>query len=249
MTPQDAEQVIVSVLGTTAVLVGGQAVSWWAAYYQLGTLSEVFVSSDVDFVGGRDEARLCATRLNGRLQVQGAPFDSIPVSAAAVLFTDSQGETRKVDFLLTLCGIDKTSDIQKHAVRFELNEQPFFVMNPVASLRTRLANICHLGRTDNKSCAQARLSIRACKSWLVDPNAHEGKRAALRWVEDVFRFARSHDHAKKASITYGIEAFEAIEPNSWLGDMFVRERYPRMRAQIEADRARRRSQLRGASTS
>lgn len=60
---EDAYRVFASVLGTDAVLVGGQAVAFWAEFYlDQGRLPEldrgtgIYVSRDVDFLGGERPA-------------------------------------------------------------------------------------------------------------------------------------------------------------------------------------------------
>ena len=63
LSREDAYRVFASVLGTDAVLVGGQAVAFWAELYlDQGRLPEldrgtgIYVSRDVDFLGGERPA-------------------------------------------------------------------------------------------------------------------------------------------------------------------------------------------------
>lgn len=243
MTPPlskgDMYLVVESVAGTHSVLVGGQAVALWAERYPIARAgAEVFVSSDVDFLGGADEAEVCAKALGGFVVVEQAPFDSIPITAAKVVFTDSAGHERVVDFLINLSGVKRASDVLAKAVTFEHSKGKLFVMDPFNCLRTRLANICRLHRTDAKSLAQARTALRVLREWLVDPEVHAPPRGSLRWIESVFSYAERDPDARDSARLHQIDAFDAVRPHAGLPSKFNDVRYPQMRAKISSRRSR-----------
>jgi hypothetical protein len=242
---EDAFLVFDSVAGTHAVLVGGQAVAFWADRYraQIPELVEdptVFVSSDVDFLGGKEDARACSIVLGGQVYLQDAPFDSIPINAAQVVFVDSIGETRKIDFLINLCGTKRADEIVARAVLAEIEEgRGIQIMDPITCLRTRLANISRLGlgRTDAKSLQQARVAVWAAREWLRDA-AMLDQKEAKKAIEALFAYALHHDHAQEAALVHGIEAFDAITPDPRLPERFHSIRFPQMQDLIEKSRAR-----------
>lgn len=249
LSREDALRVVASVMGTKAVLVGGQAVAWWAAYYvrqqripELTSETEMYVSKDIDFLGDAQDARACAQALGGVCHVpDDLSWDTAPVSAAQVHFVDGQEEDRDVDFLFNLCGVQDSRSIQKRADRFETDEGTVYVVDAITCMKSRFANVITLGRRDAKSLQQARVAVWAAREWLVDRAEEDGARPALREIRDVFRFARHHPHARQVALRHGIEAFDAIKPHDGLPARFHTDAYPRMRARILQDRERLRS--------
>jgi hypothetical protein len=249
LSRDDAYRVFTSVLGTKAVLVGGQAIAFWAELYrsqarlpELDEVTEIYVSGDVDFLGGSDEAKACARLLNGKVYIQDQPWESASVSAAQVHFVDGDAYQRKVDFLINMCGVENIEDVRECAASFEVAGQSelLYVMDPVTCLRTRLANIHVLRRTDAKSLGQAQLSVWLAREWLLDradPNIG-GPHDALKRIESVFRFALHHDDAQHAAIEHAIEAFDAIVPHDGLPSKFASLRYPQMREIMTRKRAK-----------
>ena len=83
------------------VLVGGQAVNFWADFYeneapQLADHAP-FLSKDIDFVGSPDAVRECARRLGGVARL--ATFDDMNTpNTGVVVFTDDNNRTHQIDF-------------------------------------------------------------------------------------------------------------------------------------------------------
>ena len=111
-TPLSKDDVlgILTAVGDRAVLVGGQAVAWWAEFYgrqnrltSLQRATDLYVSKDADFMPGSLEheavRRLVAdvaTRLRGTATSKFA-FNSILVGS--VEYRDTLGVVRSVEFL------------------------------------------------------------------------------------------------------------------------------------------------------
>jgi hypothetical protein len=78
------------------VLVGGQAVNFWASYYEprVPDLAREapFTSKDIDFCGDPRAVRLCAERLGGTPHL--ATFDDATPNSGTVVFVDGAGITR-----------------------------------------------------------------------------------------------------------------------------------------------------------
>lgn len=93
--------------GVPFVLIGGQAVNFWADRY-LGRAPELaeqgpFTSKDVDFCGTRKSVETGARKLGGTALLP-EPFDPTP-SAGVVVFLDSQGKERSFDVLYAPLGL------------------------------------------------------------------------------------------------------------------------------------------------
>lgn len=234
-----------SATGTRAVLVGGQAVAFWADLYrarirELAATAQVFVSDDVDFLGDEDDANACARYLGGRVHVNAHGLDGPPLNSAIVEFRDSAGERRRVDFLVNLCGVKDPEAIRQGAVRFEAADASavLHVMDPLTCVRTRIANIRGIPRTDPKSLQQARVAIWTAREWLKDPDAGGDIRGRLKAIERFYRWVLNNDEAQNAAVVHGIETFEVIQPHDGLPPEFRARRFPQMRAQIKSNRSR-----------
>jgi hypothetical protein len=94
--------------------------NFWAERYlnySTGLQREApFASKDIDFQGSRDVVRLCADRLHG--QPRFASMDDVTPNVAVVLFADSQGNERRIDFLDRPYGLD-AKDAREMAIPVE----------------------------------------------------------------------------------------------------------------------------------
>ncbi len=97
----DVKSTLESLDGTDIVLVGGQALNFWADLY-LSRVEELardqpYTSKDIDFCGPRHAVVECARRLGGGCRL---PTDFDPtVSTGAVIYVDASGEERQIDFI------------------------------------------------------------------------------------------------------------------------------------------------------
>lgn len=187
-----------------AVLVAGQAVAWWAEYYaQRGRFSfengaaAMYVSKDADFV----PASLVPADLDPLVddvasRLRGKPLRKFAFSdlvAAAVSFTDEHAESRSVEFLKGLHGIESRGHILDRAVLFEASgDQPIlYVMHPVMLFESRIANVADLEKyRDEKGVLQARVAGMAAREWVRDL-LDEGWSEARKDVEALFTLAES----------------------------------------------------------
>lgn len=161
-------QRLLSVVGDRAVLVGGQAVAWWAEFYsRQGRLrsvqrpTDLYVSIDADFVpGSLDDIRAFIADVAAQLRGTGThkfPFTSLLVGSVA--YQDSQGCRRSVEFLKTLYGIKKR-DVLDGAIPFEAEDLPrIFVVAPIFLTESRVANLIELPAYQNpREILQARVA-------------------------------------------------------------------------------------------
>jgi hypothetical protein len=85
-----------AVLERELVLVGGQAVNFWAAHYENRVpelaIEAPFASKDIDFCGDAQAVRICAERLGGKARI--ATFDDATPNSGTVAFVDAAGVTR-----------------------------------------------------------------------------------------------------------------------------------------------------------
>jgi len=189
-------RVIDAVAGTGVVLIAGQAVSFWAEHYaardrlpELGGLhlrfpeqgQALWVSRDIDFLGGREEARLCAEELPGELVVQSAHavFEGAPPShVGIVVFDDTRGERRKVDFMDDLYGLSAAdrAELGERAVPLTREGRTTLVVDPISQLKSRLANATTLGdrKGTPRALRQCQIAIWVAREWVLETLEVEG---------------------------------------------------------------------------
>ncbi|MCB9591147.1 MAG: hypothetical protein H6719_00320 [Sandaracinaceae bacterium] len=205
-----------------AVLVGGQAVAWWAEYYgaqgRMAALAEstaMYVSKDADFAARslhprelRPMVKELAARLHGLSHFK-FPFTSVVV--ASVTFTDDDGEERTVEFLREVYGVGKRRRVLDEAVGFEAaGDLPsFYVMHPVMLLESRVANVVDLdGYQTETAILQARIAVEVLREWHLD-QLEDGWAGAKKGIERTLKLA---EHARGIAIAaaHDVEVFTAI---------------------------------------
>jgi hypothetical protein len=215
------------------VLVGGQALAFWAELYaDRLALSSPVNSRDIDFGGHSDVVSIAADRLNGTWTVP-EPF-SISPNSGLVLFNDGEGYPRRIDFLHQVFGLD-LDEIFKMAIEVEVPDHDetthFLVMHPVHCLEARISNVGGLpGYKSAHGLTQARTSILCAREYLRD--RLEGGDAAIRPVlrlnERIYRFAWGNHNAKIVFQDFGIDAFDAVLVDDRLPEPFRSRRYLQM---------------------
>jgi hypothetical protein len=237
----DTEALLVR-LGETAtriVVVGGQAVNFWASYYE-DRVAELkaagpFTSKDVDVCAGSRDLETMAQRLGGTARMAG--FDDHPPQVGTITFVDGQGTTRVIDVMTALTGL-KSKDVHDTSVLIDYTtdvgvQLAFRVMHPVLVLESRAHNVLASAKYQTShGIGQLRASVHCAREFLKDLSAKDPKKT-LKWNERVFRF-RIGDVGKQIATTYGIDSFDAIACGPELPQLFHDRRYPQMQAIVGA---------------
>jgi hypothetical protein len=189
------------------VLVGGQAVNFWAFVYEgrVPALARAgpFASRDVDFCGDRRTVRQCAQRLGGRARV--STLDDATPNSGTVVFVDAKGVQRSLDILSAPFGL-AASEVRDTAIAVDILDDAgkttgvrFHVMHPVLSLESRVHNVA--GLADAYDTARGRTQLRAsvvcAYEFMKDVldggfEFHDPQRTVLKLNERIFRFCM-HD--------------------------------------------------------
>lgn len=128
------------------VLIGGQAVAFWAHYYAITDLP--LTSKDIDFCGNKRAAELCAERLGGSPSFPG--MDDATPNSAVVRFVDDDGVERILDFLDAPFGL-RAEEVHRLSQEFSIldpagqdTSSHFRVMHPLHCLVSRINNTAAL---------------------------------------------------------------------------------------------------------
>jgi hypothetical protein len=239
----------ISDLGREFVLVGGQAVNFWASFYQ-GRVPALareapFTSKDIDFCGDQRSVRVCAERLGGTPRV--ATFDDATPNSGTVVFVDAAGVTRTLDVVSAPFGLD-SAEVHGTAVPVELPDEAgastgvrFYVMHPVLCVEGRVHNVAGLpGAYDTEQGRkQLRASILFAREFLLDIldgriDAEDPARTVLKLNERVFRFCMRDHHAKELYRAKGVDPADAIIDDARLPTAFRDKRLPQIKEQLSA---------------
>jgi hypothetical protein len=241
LTPAETREVLRRLGDITdeIVLVGGQALAFWAERYaDRFELSRPVNSKDIDFGGVGRVASIAAVRLNGTCTIP-EPF-SVSPNSGLVEFDDGGGHRRRIDFLHMVFGLE-LEEIFAMAIVVELDGDEtisFRVMHPVQCLEARISNVGGLpGYKSEHGLGQARASILCLREYLRDRLEEDGGvHAVLRLNERIYRFAWVNHNAKIVFEEFGIDAFDAVLVDDRLPELFRSRRYPQMQKLLQRRR-------------
>lgn len=150
LPPEIAVKIAHAISNIEAVLIGGQAVNFWAEFYsaEVPQLAQFgpYASKDIDFYGFKNAAAELAAKLGGRVFVPTLDDHNTPNTALIKAVID--GHTVTIDFLNSVLGIHRR---RFRAVLFGMivdvagQQQQFRIkiMHPVDCLISRVTNILH----------------------------------------------------------------------------------------------------------
>jgi hypothetical protein len=223
--------------GEALVLIGGQAVNYWADLYseRCPELAEAgpYASKDIDFQGRRDQVLKCARLLDGKAHLP-EPF-STDVESGKIVLLDN-GVTIEVDFLQTAYGLTSKETLAG-SILVKVPDPsgslvPVQIMSPFHCLKSRVYNVVGLQkyRTEH-GMRQLRASIVCTREFSLDL-AERDVRKSLDQNEAVFKFVMS---TKPRSLfrKHGVDVFPAVACPELFPEEFHRRRYPQMQADWE----------------
>jgi hypothetical protein len=235
------------------VLIGGQAVAFWAAFFELEEPSareKLFTSKDIDFEGASRTAREAADLLGGEARIP--EMDHHTPNTGIVLFQDADGIQRELDFLGSPLGL-RAQDVRDTAVEMRVSNPegpsvPIWVMHPERCMESRICNVMDLGQSGPIAMEQLRQSITCTREYskrILQLRSIEKKdriRAVLRLNERIFRRCHRDRRFRDIVLDHGVDPFEAVLLDSRLPADFQSKRHPQMVHQLTTQRNRSRAQ-------
>ena len=234
LRPQDAAGLIAQTCTESTVLVGGQAVAFWIAYF--GVRSRLAaLTKDIDFLGTRNDAKRAAARLALPHQLKLATFDDAPPNTA-VLSVRLEGypEPVMIDYLSGVLGLD-SKDIVRSAVSVEVDKARLGVVHPLLLLQAKVWNLYRIpAKRTPEGIEQTRLAIEIAAAFIESRMAaRAAPRELLKAVETGGRFAATAP-ARYAREQHALECLKAVPPpvlkKGVLPAAFHQERWPRILA-------------------
>jgi hypothetical protein len=241
----DAAALIRNTHSDKTILVGGQAVSFWAVYYGLKSDLPI-LTNDIDYLGTAADARRASAALPFRHKLRMATLsDATPNTALLSVDLDGYDEPVLIDYLAQVVGLE-TRQIQRSSVLVEFEGARLQVIHPVLLLQSKIANLYHLGRKRTpEGREQARLAIEIVASFLGDAiTASDGVRETLKAVETVGKFSATAP-AIEARVQWDLDCLSAIPARIFEARMlpldFYEKRWPQIRKKVDAGLAHRRA--------
>lgn len=221
------------------VLIGGTALAIWHAELSDDPPEPQLATTDVDLQGGPDAVRQAARLLDGKHRI--SRFDDHTTQAGAVLFLDSAGEERVLDFLSHPYGLDSADVLERSIpLDIEIRDSPVVriaVMNPIDCLRSRIANSDLPGREPEHAEAQLRAAISLVPAYgrlLLDQGVDT--RAVTALNEHVYDLALDDRRAKKLYLEQGIDVAKAELDDPRLPEPHRAIRLPQLRQKLQRAR-------------
>jgi hypothetical protein len=207
---------ILALAGTEMILIGGQALAFWAAYYEVPAPATA-VTKDVDFLGTRADVERLAHGLGARAKL-GRQRD-LTLLAGQIEKELPGGDYVNIDVLSRVYGNISTDSLTRRAIIAESPAGMFRVMHPVDVLQGRLENLYGIPeKQDEHGVAQLHLAIRVVRKFLHDIATQENtdgrkpeRPVTLRHVRKIESLALS-DAGRKLVKRYNAHVADAIEP-------------------------------------
>jgi hypothetical protein len=220
-----------------AILVGGQALSVWAHFYQVAipAVLTANVTRDADFIGSADTALIVKSGLSNKdwKLEQVTPGALSPVAAQLTLETASG--IKEIDFLRSIVGL-RTDDVRKRAVPLELpTGSVVTVLHPLDVLASRLHNLAEIPEKRNdKGVAQAELAVRIAGAFLRDDIAHRTERELFNPIERI-RTIVTNDAIAPLCRQYALDVLSCVPLDRITNERFRNIRWPQIRREVELE--------------
>lgn len=241
--PLSAEDVrkILSICSPMGLLVGGQALAFWADHLQVERPESLIsgVTADADFIGDAALATALGKRLGWQTWIPSLD-DSTPQTGKVTHRTES-GEVKQVDFLSGVAGLT-TKDLARRAIEMDIPDiGRLRVIHPVDVLDSRIQNLHLLPEKRNDAgIAQARLALGVARAFIAREVVTRGERSGLKLLERIAEIAIDIA-AVRVFLLYDIDPLEAVPLEQFRTTTALHKvRWP----QVVAEVARKRDSMR-----
>lgn len=174
--------------GSPYVLIGGQAVNYWAERYldsepQLKS-SQPFTSEDIDFKGGIEDVRRMAQQLG--INPHFPP--KVAMTALAGVIPFRIGDIRSnIEIVRRVPGLPGT--VEATAIEAEWNGISIRVLDPISLLASKLALVAKIAQTGRRDVLHLRILLPCVRGFLAEllREVDAGRIPAAHWLGAVNR--------------------------------------------------------------
>jgi hypothetical protein len=236
-TPPQTIERLLGAAGEDLVLVGGQALAFWARWYRVANPDPALpaITNDVDFLtlsaADKDSVRRFADVIKGQVLF---PRQRALTALVGQAYREiSEQEYLNVDVIFKVIGL-KAADVRKRAKKIAPQDgAAFLVMHPLDVLYSRAINLYELADKQNdKGRMQLALGIAVARAFLQDAakQATPAETAAGRspiqsYVSAIERMA-IQDAGRKVAKRYDLHVADAVDPHLIPAGPFWTKRWP-----------------------
>jgi hypothetical protein len=214
--PPELLERILKLAGIDMILVGGQALAFWAAYYRTPAPA-IAITKDVDLLGTKADVERLARGLDAKAVFPHKIATTMLVGQ--VLKDLPGGDYVNIDVMFRVYGNIATEAIASRAVLAENPAGRFRVMHPMDVLQGRLENVYGISaKQDEHGVAQLRLAIDIARTFMDDIASQETtgpddstRPVVLRHLARLETLALS-DAGRKVAKRFGVHVADAIDP-------------------------------------
>lgn len=214
-----------AISGTDAVIVGGQALAYWADYFEIELfVTDSGITKDLDIFGDRTHLMQMGAALHTQAQVQNPRFISALVGTIEIPV--SENLVSNIDVIHTIVGIER-DDVRRHAIKVKVANYDCNVMHPMHVLESRIKNVEKIPEKRNEQgINQVALAIKVAHQYIRQRALAGDEAIALKAIEKVVSFGKIS--AGKIVATYGLNLIDAIPFNSIKSENFQKIRKPQI---------------------
>jgi len=174
----------------SVVLVGGQCLLVWAIHYESqGHKNLQVATEDIDILGTKETVQNLERILNTRATIP--KFDDATPEIGVLRVPIGQNQKLTIDVLSTIAGLSK-HDVEKYSATLKIRGMSINVLNPVGMLKSRMANVITLRRTNQHSLQQLKASTKIVGHF-VQSLLEQGYRYARRDINDILHLAEHRE--------------------------------------------------------
>jgi hypothetical protein len=209
LSPEDVRKIL-SICSPRGLLVGGQALAFWADHLQVARPADLVsgVTADADFIGDSALAKDLGKRLGWRTWIP--TLDDSTPQTGKVTHRLRNGAVKQVDFLSGVVGLT-TKDLARRAVELEVPGMGHLrVIHPIDVLDSRIQNLSVLPEKRTAAgIAQGKLAVDVARAFIRREIGGHGERVGLKLLERIAEIA-ADVAAVRVFLLYGIDALQAV---------------------------------------
>ena len=236
LSPQEVKTIL-GLCSPAGVLVGGQALAFWADHLSVARPHELeaAITADADFIGDSALAKKLGEALNWKWWIP--QLDDATPQTGKVTHKLSDGSIKQVDLLSGVVGLT-TLDVKRRAIEMEVPEiGTLRVMHPIDVLDSRIHNLVLLPEKRNATgIAQGQLAIAMVRAFMAREIETRGERSTLKLLERVAAIA-AEPGAVRVFLLYGIDPLAAVPLEEFRTTPALHtRRWPQITAEVDAQR-------------
>lgn len=236
LTSQDVQKIL-KICSRQALLVGGQALAFWADHLHVklpATLSDG-VTADADFVGDSALAKMLGERLGWQTWIP--TMDEATPQTGKVTQRLKDGTVKQVDFLSGVVGMT-TKDLTRRALDVDVpGVGRLRVIHPIDVLDSRIQNLHLLAvKRTAAGIAQAKLAVEVVRAFIRREIEAQGERVGLKLLERVAEIA-GDIAAVRVYLLNGVDPLAAVPVEDFRTTSALHKvRWPQIVAEISKKR-------------